>query len=72
MLQNYKKTGDSNATISHLHELQVESFHNELVYTIVMEAVDSELEVDETRWLKLLTSFMLAKIIQNDQLKKVI
>nr|CAH0105594.1 unnamed protein product [Daphnia galeata] len=70
ILQNYKKTGDCNAANSHLHELQVESFHNELVYTIVMEAVDSELEVDETRWLKLLTSFMLAKIIPNDQLKK--
>jgi hypothetical protein len=72
ILQNYKKTGDSNAAISHLHELQVESFHNELVYSIVMEAVDSELEVDKTRWLKLLTSFMLAKTIPNDQLKKVI
>ncbi|KZS02806.1 Uncharacterized protein APZ42_000003, partial [Daphnia magna] len=70
ILQNYKKTGDSHAAISHLHELQVESFHNELVYSIVMEAIDSELEVDETRWLKLLTSFMLAKIIANDQLKK--
>ncbi|EFX76855.1 hypothetical protein DAPPUDRAFT_322045 [Daphnia pulex] len=72
ILQNYKKTGDSHAAISHLHELQVESFHNELVYSIVMEAVDSELEVDETRWLKLLTSFMLAKIIPNDQLKKLL
>jgi hypothetical protein len=72
ILQNYKKTGDSHATISHLHELQVESFHNELVNSIVMEAVDSELEVDETRLLKLLTSFVLAKIIANDQVNKVI
>lgn len=72
ILQNYKKTGDSHAAISHLHELQVESFHNELVYSIVMEAVDSELEVDETRLLKLLTSFVLAKIIANDQVNKVI
>jgi hypothetical protein len=37
-----------------------------------MEAVDSELKVEETRWMKLLTLFMLAKIIANDQLKKVI
>lgn len=72
ILQNYKKTGDSHAAIVHLHELQVEYLHPELVYSIVMEAIDSEIEEVETRWFKLVSSFMLEKVIANDQLEKVI
>ena len=37
-----------------------------------MEAIDSEIEEEETRWFKLVSSFMLEKVIANDQLEKVI
>jgi hypothetical protein len=37
-----------------------------------MEAIDSEIEEVETRWFKLVSSFMLEKVIANDQLEKVI